>query len=128
MTLPCPHEKEKSRLQSFPTTLPCPHEEEKSRSQSFPSSLQSSTTYWAIDYSTPTTDSQIQLYQIPRLIQLGCLSIHRNMCTVHLLVQLKAIVQDAANSQGTAGHDSCSFDQDDASINTSSNDEYEATF
>ena len=45
------------------TTLLCPHEEEKSRSQSFLSSLQSSTTYWAMNNSTPTTDSQIQVYQ-----------------------------------------------------------------
>ncbi|XXG51248.1 hypothetical protein AAC387_Pa02g5063 [Persea americana] len=63
-TLPCPHEEEKSRSQSFPTTLPCPHKDEKSQSQSFPSSLQSSTTYWAMDYSTPTMDSQIRLYLV----------------------------------------------------------------
>ncbi|XXG83204.1 hypothetical protein AAC387_Pa10g1009 [Persea americana] len=30
----------------------------------FQSSLQSSTTCWAMDYSTPTTSSQIQVYQI----------------------------------------------------------------
>ncbi|KAJ8622096.1 hypothetical protein MRB53_030625 [Persea americana] len=76
------------------------------------SSLQSSTTYKTMDYSTPTTDSSIQVYKVSFMPVTG----------------LMAIAQESANSQGIAGDDSCSFDQDDASINTISNDESEATF
>ncbi|XXG62316.1 hypothetical protein AAC387_Pa05g0693 [Persea americana] len=75
------------------TTLPSPHEEEKSRSQSFLSSLQSSITYWAMDYSMPTTDSQIQVYQessniavtesLPQSIQMPVMYFLQHMPIMH---------------------------------------------
>ncbi|KAJ8641942.1 hypothetical protein MRB53_018636 [Persea americana] len=75
------------------TTLPCPQEEKKSRSQSFLSSLQSSTTYWAMDNSTPTTDSQIQVYQesaniavtesLPQSIQMPVMYFSQHMPIMH---------------------------------------------